>query len=248
MIETAYNPNEFPAQGSFNPKVDYPSADLIEQYRASERGDHRAIAALLTIERENAAAADTLPLQSTSLEAAAAPPVPPPAIATSGYADDGLPPDFEASAVVPAHVARDAVAAAQRGKAIVETIRKASRTKERKPPARSYSRKAPLKRPARARAVHSHSAHGGARKAADDGDGGPSTPGSQSGGDYGIWGNAKSYAAAKRCGFLDPIPKPRPGYTFVNAACECWRRQFSKFCTNCTPVVRREVPLTEALS
>ena len=45
-----------------------------------------------------------------------------------------------------------------------------------------------------------------------------------------------------------PLTKPRPGYTFINANCECWRRQFSNlFCTNCTPVARREVSIAEAV-
>jgi len=40
-----------------------------------------------------------------------------------------------------------------------------------------------------------------------------------------------------------PLPKPRPGYTFVNANCDCWRRKFSNlFCSKCTPIDWKEVP------
>jgi hypothetical protein len=40
-----------------------------------------------------------------------------------------------------------------------------------------------------------------------------------------------------------PLPKPRPGYAFINANCKCWRHQFSNlFCSKCTPIDWREVP------
>jgi hypothetical protein len=142
--------------------------NLINELARCPRGDERVMAALVTIERENAEAGQ---------EASAGPPVPPPAISTSAYADDGQFPYFEASAVVPAHAASDAVAAARCGKAIIKVMRKALRTKERKPPRPAPSLPAaPLKRAARARAVRSHTAHGGARKAGDDGDGGDGEP------------------------------------------------------------------------
>jgi hypothetical protein len=178
-------------------------------------------------------------------EASAGLPIPPPAISTSAYADDGRPPDFEASSSAHAHAAGDTVAPARCGKAIIKVMRKAFRAKERRPPRRAPSLPAaPLKRAARARAVHSHTAHGGARKAGDDGDGGDGEPPSGTQSDYGIWAGAEAYAVAKRCGLLDPIPKPRPGYAFASANCECRRRQFSNlFCTKCTPVDRREVQL-----
>lgn len=171
------------------------------------------------------------------------PAIPPPAISTSAYVDDGRPTDFEASSSAPAHAAGDAVAAARCGKAIIKVMRKAFRTKELKPPRRAPSLPAaPLKRAARARAVHSHTAHGGARKAGDDGDGGDGEPPSGTQSDYDIWASGEAYAVAKRCGLLDPIPKLRPGYVFVNANGECWRRQFSNlFCTKRAPVDRREV-------
>jgi hypothetical protein len=196
----------------------------------SEHGDYRAIAALWPIERKCASADG--------------PPVPPPAISTNAYADDGQSPDFEASAGVAAHVAGDAIAADRRGKAIIEVMREAFWTKQRKPPRRALSLPtATLKRAARARAVHSHTAHGGARKAGDDGDGGDGEPPpSEAQNDYGIWASAEAYAVANRYGLLDPIPKPCRGYAFLNANCTCWRRQFSNlFCTKCAPVDRREV-------
>jgi hypothetical protein len=134
-----------------------PNSDstVVDQYRTSERGDYRAIATLWPIGRK-CASADS-------------PPVPPPAISTNAYADDGQSPDFEASAAVPAHVVGDAIAANRRGKAIIKVMRKPPR------PAPSL-RAAPLKRAARARAVHSHTSHVGARKAGDDGDGGDGEP------------------------------------------------------------------------
>ncbi len=167
--------------------------------------------------------------------------VPPPVISTRAYADDGWPTDFEASASAPA--ADAAVAAARCGKAIIKVMRKAFRTKERKPQRRAPSLPAaPIKRAARARAVHSHTAHGGARKAGDDGDGGDGEPSSATQSDYSIWASGEAYAVAKRCGLLDPIPKPHPGYVFVNVNCKWWRCQFSNlFCPKCTPVDRREV-------
>lgn len=208
--------------------------NLINELARCPRGDERVMAALVTIERENAEAGQ---------EASAGPPVPPPVISTNAYADDGQSPDFEASAVVPAHVVGDAIAADRRGKAIIKIMRKAFRTKKRKPPRRApSSQAAPLKRAARARAVHSHTSHGGARKAGDDGDGGDGEPPSGTQSDYDICASGEAYAVAKRCGLLDPISKPRPGYVFVSANCECWRRQFlNLFCTKCTPVDRREV-------
>jgi hypothetical protein len=145
-----------------------------------------------------------------------------------------------------------AASAQQLGEHVIERLRMGKATKLPSPmkPVRpritvrrsSQSRSLKPVRAARARAVHSHSAHGGARKAGDDGDGGDGEPPTKP--DHGMWGTAASYSAAKRCGFLDPIPRPRPGYAFVNANCECWRRQFSNlFCTKCTPVDRREVPV-----
>ena len=235
----------------------------VDDLAQSPRGDLRAITALLTIERENAAA-DTLLSQSTSREATTDIP-----IACGGTAPpEGAPaPDTRSIDLSKGQTPPIQALQMQKvGKRIDRALRRDKPLNlSRKPwrvlkaahaPVKHTPRAAPVKRAARARAVHSHTAsHGGARKAADDGSGGggggggdggsdekPSTPGSQSGGDYGIWGTAASYAAAKRCGFLDPISKPRPGYAFVNANCECWRRQFSNlFCTNCTPVVRREM-------
>jgi hypothetical protein len=208
-----------------------PNSDstVVEQYRTSERADYRAIAALRPIERKCASADG--------------PPVPPPAISTNAYADDGQSPDFEASAGVPAHAVGDAIAADRRGRAIIEVMREAFRARERNPPRRAPSLPAaPLKRAARARAVHSHTSHGGARKAGDDGDGGDGEPPSGTRSEYCIWASCEAYAVAKRCGLLDPIPKLRPGYAFVSANGECWRRQFSNlFCTKCAPVDRREV-------
>jgi hypothetical protein len=208
-----------------------PTSDstVVDQYRTSDRGDYRASATLWPIGRK-CASADS-------------PPVPPPAISTNAYADDGQSPDFEASAAVPAHVVGHAIAAKRRGKAIIKVMRKAFRTRERNPPRRAPSLPAaPLKRAARARAVHSHTSHGGARKAGDDGDGGDGEPPSGTQSDYDIWASGEAYAVAKRCRLLDPIPKLRPGYVFVNANGECWRRQFSNlFCTKRAPVDRREV-------
>jgi hypothetical protein len=54
--------------------------------------------------------------------------------------------------------------------------------------------------------------------------------------DYGVWPDAQSYAVAKRSGRLVTIPEPRSGFVFVNANCDCWRRQFSNlFCAKCVP-------------
>jgi hypothetical protein len=172
-------------------------SELVERYRASERGDYRAIAALRTIERDCASADG--------------PPLPPPVISTNAYADDGQSPDFEASAVVPAHVVGDAIAADRRGKAIIKIMRKAFRTKERKPPRRAPSlRAAPLKRAARARAVHSHTSHGGARKAGDDGDGSDGEPPSGTQSDYDIWASEKPSPSPSVAGSSIPYPSPAP--------------------------------------
>ena len=121
---------------------------IIEEYRTSERSELRTIAA---------------------------PPIPP-AISTAAYADDGGP-AFEASAVVPSHMADNAVAAARQGKAIIKVMRKAFVTKERKPSRLPVA--TPQARRPRARAIHSHVVHGGARKrdsgSDGDGDGPPGT-------------------------------------------------------------------------
>lgn len=141
--------------------------NLIDEFARSPRGDLHAMAAVLRIEQENAQGFDK---GSANQEASPGLPVPSPDISTSAYADDGWTPDFEPSLAsvggsLPRGAAGDAVAASRCGKAIIKVMRKAFLTKERKARAR------PLKRAARARAIHSHTAHGGARKAGDDGDG-----------------------------------------------------------------------------
>ena len=74
-----------------------------------------------------------------------------------------------------------------------------------------------------ARQVRSPATHGGSRKAGDDGDGG----------DGGPPGTTPLFVS---------LPKPRRGYRFINANCECWRQQISNlFCTKCAPVDRRDV-------
>ena len=170
MIETDYRPNELPAQALVKlPLNDLPPANPIEEYRASERGDFRVTAALLTIERECA---------EIDQGTAPVPSVPPPAINTCAYPDDGSPPDFEASATVSPHAAADAIAATERGKAIIDAIRASSRAPRRTIPKPAAPRRALIKPPMRsARAVHSHTAHGGARKTQ-----GPRTGSGDSGG------------------------------------------------------------------
>jgi hypothetical protein len=124
------------AQASFDHSVECPPADLIE-YRTSERGDCRVIAALVTIAGELA-----------EIDAAAA-------------CEDDRTVDL-------CTVSRE-----------IAAYRKATGQPHAVPPRRTPSKTAaprravikPIKRPARARAVHSHASHGGVRKAADDGGG-----------------------------------------------------------------------------
>jgi hypothetical protein len=98
---------------------------------------------------------------------------------------------------------------------------------------------APLKRAARSRAVHSHAAHGGARKAADDGDGAGPDPNFPDA----VYWRADGEAMWRGKPLFAPLPEPRPGYALINANCDCWRRQFSNlFCAKCTPIDWREVP------
>jgi hypothetical protein len=137
--------DDFDQAFSFSNSLIEPNSDstVVDQYRTSERGDSRAIATLWPIGRK-CAPADS-------------PPILPPAISTNAYADDGQSSDFEASAAVPAHVVGNAIAADRRGRAIIKVMRKAFRTRERNPPPHAPSLPAaPLKRAARARAVHSH--------------------------------------------------------------------------------------------
>jgi hypothetical protein len=216
-----------------------PFQEIIEEYSASERGGHRIMVAILNIDWDFAEADFQAVAATADYDVASTPP----ALATAAYADDGQSPYFEASPLVPLPMARNAVAASRIGSVFIKAMRRASRRKTVIPKPARPRRAVKPQRPPRVTEVNSHAPHGGARKAGDDG-GDAETPSKP---DYGIWGNAKSYAAAERCGILDPIPRPRPGYVFVNANCECWRQQFSNlFCSNCSPIVRREVPLTDA--
>jgi hypothetical protein len=194
---------------------------ILDDLAASDRSDHRVIVALLTIERECAAADLDA---AAELEAAATFPIPPPAITTAGYADEGFAHSayFDATPATPVPTPQNhAVAASRLGKTFINGMRKAGRRKSVTPkpvmPRRAVGK--PL-RAARARAPHSRASHGGARKGGDDGRGDHAPPST-------------------------PPPKPRSGYRVVNANCECWRRQFSNlFCAKCTPVDLLEVPKT----
>ena len=146
-------------------------ADLIGALARSDRGDHRvmaAIAAIATIARENA----------PTDQAASPPPFHPSAISTTDYADDGPPPNFEAPAFIAALTPPEHAAGAQRlGDYVIRRLRKGKATNLARKPVRltrpHQSQSIKPVRVARARAVHSHTSHGGARKAGDDGDGEP---------------------------------------------------------------------------
>jgi hypothetical protein len=137
-----------------------PPSNHIEQYRASEQGDLRAVAAI---------AAET-PLVAIEPNGAPLPAhvLPPPQIVTA--TDDGAWPDY--APVQSAPLFEHAVRASRIGKAMIRSQRKVAR-------AGGISKKldpAPLKRRSvvakpRPRAVHSHSAHGTTRrKTGDSGD------------------------------------------------------------------------------
>jgi hypothetical protein len=143
-------------------------ADLIEQYRASERGDHRAIAALLTIERECA----EIDQEATSVD-----PIPTPAAAANTVDDRSV--DLCA-------ISREIAAYRKltgQPHAVPPQYRASRRARRRSipPKARRVAPAKPNIRPARARAVQSHASHGGARKRDDcDSGGGDSPPGTAS--------------------------------------------------------------------
>jgi hypothetical protein len=136
-------------------------ADLIEQYRASERGDHRAIAALLTIERECA----EIDQEATSVD-----PIPTPAANTV----DDRSVDLRA-------ISREIAAyrkATGQAHAVPPQYRASRRARRRSipPKARRVAPAKPNIRPARARVIQSHASHGGARKRDDCGSGGGDSP------------------------------------------------------------------------
>jgi hypothetical protein len=158
------------AYSAANPPIETnASLNLIDEYARRERGDHRVIAALLTIERENA---------QPDLESIAAPPIQPPAIAAD-YAYDGQSPYFDASPLVhPSHMVCNALAAARIGKAIIRSQRKLVRAggiSRKIAPVTPLKRRSVVGKP-RPRAAHSHTAHGTARrKTGDSGDSDPTT-------------------------------------------------------------------------
>ena len=252
----SYTPTAPLAQAPFNHPVDGPSPDsLIEQYRTSPRGDFRATAAIVTIAREWAAADH----KAAAVQEAAPASLPVLRPAISAYADDGWNPDTEVSEIghacatgdtattaaeaiaVPAYVARNAIAATWQWDIIISLMRKTFMAKRRtalRRPTRSSSVK-PLKRTT---AIRSPSSHGGARRAGDDGAG--SSDGPDPNLTNAVYWRADGEAMWRGKSLFAPLPKPRRGYTFVNANCECWRRKFSNlFCSKCTPVDRRRVPL-----
>jgi hypothetical protein len=147
-----------------------PFQEIIEQYRSSERGDVRVIATILTIDSEFA--------QADLERAATAPPIPPPAILTDAYGDDGHSPYIEAAPdAYPSHMLCNALAAARIGKAIIRSQRKVAKAGDI---SRKIAPVTPLKRRSvvgkpRPRAVHSHTAHGTRRKTADSGDSDPAS-------------------------------------------------------------------------
>jgi len=120
----------------------------VDEFARSQRGDSHVIAAAVTIEREKAG-------------------VSPPEPQITPYSDDGGWSEASPSTQTPPE---HALAAQRKGKRLIRLLRQgkatnlaAKRVRLRKP--RS------VKQAARARAVHSHSSHGGSRKAGDDGDG-----------------------------------------------------------------------------
>jgi hypothetical protein len=147
--------------------------ETLDDLAQSPRGDHRAMAAVLTIEQDCA---------ELDREASADPPFPQPAIVTSVYGVDGWSDEFEPplsaseheDSVSPASTPSEHALGAQRlGERIIRRLKKGKATNLARKPVRPIkpSRSRPLKpvRAARARAVHSHAAHGGARKAGDGG-------------------------------------------------------------------------------
>jgi hypothetical protein len=219
---------------------------ILDDLAASDRSDHRVIVALLTIERECAAAE----LEAVA-DLEAVPPVPPPAISTADYADEGFTRSayFDATPATPAPTPRNhAVAASRLGKTFINGMRKAARRKSVTPKPARTRRAVKSQRPARARprSVRSPAVHGGARKADDDGDGSAAAP-------------SRARAKSRLSRWHIPLgelyslspwgerPSPRRGMTFINASCDCWRAQFvNLFCTNCAPVLLREVPKKRA--
>ena len=156
------------------------SSEFIGRLEHSPRGDHRVIAPILTIEQENAQPPPPVapgsqsggdpgtstrgPRGSAGQDVIPDPPVPPPAIATGDFGDDG-PPGFEgsSSASVPAS---HAPAAQRLGERVIRRLKKGKATNLAAKPR-------PVKpaRAARARAIHSHTPHGSSRKANDNGNG-----------------------------------------------------------------------------
>jgi hypothetical protein len=208
-----YIDNSLAGQASPGPKS---SENLIEQYRASERGDYRAIAALATISQELAEAdvndCGWVDLCAISAERQANRPLfyrtPP-----SG----GPSPARTWALIARMRAARTARVAK------VARRRRAGRSG--------------------ARQVRSPAAHGGARKAGDDG-GGEGVDGPDPNFPDAVYWRKDGEAMWRGKPLFAPLPKPRRGYRFVNANCECWRRQFSNlFCAKCVPVDRREVPI-----
>jgi hypothetical protein len=137
------------------------TSDLIASYRTSERGDFRVIAALATIERENAEAAREAVTVSRHACGGTAPPENAPPPANQGVADP-------TRGQVPTEHARRAQHV---GRRVIRRLRVGKATDLSPKPRRVSSPPVALKRTARARAVHSHASHGGVRKAADDGGG-----------------------------------------------------------------------------
>jgi hypothetical protein len=161
-------------------------SELVEQYRQSPRGDLRAMAAALVIEQECAeldrevAAPPVPPAIAPPVPPAIAPPVPP-AISTGyTYVGDGWPAElssFDPASAPPEFDRRLILIMRRADRASRAAKMKASRrAKAKRQPTAGRSITPTRQRAARARAVHSHAAHGGARKAGDDGDGGGDPP------------------------------------------------------------------------
>jgi hypothetical protein len=133
------------------------SINLIDEWARSERGDHRVIAADLRIEQECAELDRETSAEPSVKEAYTADPAD---ISAKCHADTSswyrTPPSG--------------------GPSLARCRARAARLKAKRMAAIPRAKPVRQGRVARARAVHSHAAHGGARKAADDGSGSDGPP------------------------------------------------------------------------